>query len=121
MLDNRQCCVIILKIINVHRNKGKTKEDVFVKTSVEKLENSKVKLEIEVDAQQFDEAMEKAYLKNRGSITIPGFRKGKAPRKIIERYYGEGIFYEDAINEACPKAYDEAVREWHRACRTAHY
>jgi trigger factor len=82
-----------------------------VKTSVEKLENSKVKLEIEVDAQQFDEAMEKAYLKNRGSITIPGFRKGKAPRKIIERYYGEGIFYEDAINEACPKAYDEAVRE----------
>ncbi|MFY9175946.1 MAG: trigger factor [Caldicoprobacterales bacterium] len=82
-----------------------------MKTSVEKLENSKVKLEIEVDAQQFDEAMEKAYLKNRGSITIPGFRKGKAPRKIIERYYGEGIFYEDAINEACPKAYDEAVRE----------
>ena len=82
-----------------------------MKTSVEKLENNKVKLEIEVDAQQFDEAMEKAYLKNRGSITIPGFRKGKAPRKIIERYYGEGIFYEDAINEACPKAYDEAVRE----------
>ena len=111
MLDNRQCCVIILKIINVHRNKGKTKEDVFVKTSVEKLENSKVKLEIEVDAQQFDEAMQKAYIKNRKHINIPGFRKGRAPRQIIERYYGEGIFYEDAINEACPKAYEEAVRE----------
>jgi len=82
-----------------------------VKTSVEKLENNKVKLEIEVDAQQFDEAMQKAYLKNRKHITIPGFRKGRAPRQIIERYYGEGIFYEDAINEACPKAYEEAVRE----------
>ena len=82
-----------------------------MKTSVEKLENNKVKLEIEVDAQQFDEAMQKAYLKNRNHITIPGFRKGKAPRQIIERYYGEGIFYEDAINEACPKAYEEAVRE----------
>jgi len=82
-----------------------------VKTSVEKLENSKVKLEIEVDAQQFDEAMQKAYIKNRKHINIPGFRKGRAPRQIIERYYGEGIFYEDAINEACPKAYEEAVRE----------
>ena len=82
-----------------------------MKTSVEKLENNKVKLEIEVDAQQFDEAMQKAYLKNRKHITIPGFRKGRAPRQIIERYYGEGIFYEDAINEACPKAYEEAVRE----------
>ena len=82
-----------------------------MKTSVEKLENSKVKLEIEVDAQQFDEAMQKAYIKNRKHINIPGFRKGRAPRQIIERYYGEGIFYEDAINEACPKAYEEAVRE----------
>lgn len=82
-----------------------------MKTSVEKLENNKVKLEIEVDAQQFDKAMQKAYLKNRKHITIPGFRKGRAPRQIIERYYGEGIFYEDAINEACPKAYEEAVRE----------
>ncbi len=82
-----------------------------MKVNVEKLENNKVKLEIEVDAEQFDQAMQKAYLKNRGHITIPGFRKGKAPRKVIERYYGEGVFYEDAINEACPTAYDEAVRE----------
>ncbi|NLI60728.1 MAG: trigger factor family protein, partial [Clostridiales bacterium] len=82
-----------------------------MKANIEKLDNNKVKLEIEVDAKQFDEAMQKAYIKNRGQITIPGFRKGKAPRKIIESYYGEGVFYEDAINEACPKAYDDAIKE----------
>ncbi|HZJ57111.1 MAG TPA: trigger factor [Clostridia bacterium] len=82
-----------------------------MKANVERLENSKVKLEIEVDAKQFDEAMQKSYLKNRGRISIPGFRKGKAPRQIIERYYGEGIFYEDALAETLPTIYDEAVEE----------
>ncbi len=108
MLDNLERCVIILKIIRYIR----TKEDFLVKANIEKLENSKVKLEIEVDAKQFDEAMHKAYLKNRGRIIIPGFRKGKAPRQIIERYYGEGIFYEDALAETLPAKYDEAVKEY---------
>ena len=82
-----------------------------MKATVEKIEKNKVKLEIEVDPHIFDKAMESAYLKNRKNIAIPGFRKGKAPRKVIERYYGERIFYEDALNIACPEAYDQAVKE----------
>jgi FKBP-type peptidyl-prolyl cis-trans isomerase (trigger factor) len=56
-------------------------------------------LEIHVEPEIFEEGMQKSYLKNRKSISVPGFRKGKVPRKIIERFYGEAIFYEDAINE----------------------
>lgn len=82
-----------------------------MKANVEKLENNKVKLEIEVAAEEFDEALKRSYFKTRGNITIPGFRKGKAPRKVIESYYGEGVFYEDAINETIPTVYDEAVEE----------
>ncbi len=78
---------------------------------VEKLEKSKVKLEIEVEAEKFNEGMQKSYLKNRKNYAIPGFRKGKAPRNLIERYYGEGIFYEDAFNYAGVEAYDKAVEE----------
>ncbi len=77
--------------------------------NVEKLENNKVKLTIEVDKQAFEEGVEKAYRKNVKYISIPGFRKGKAPRKVCEKYYGEGVFYEDAINFVCPDAYDKAV------------
>ena len=55
--------------------------------------------------------MQKAYLKNRKHISVPGFRKGRVPRKIIERYYGEAVFYEDAVNELFPKVYDEAVKQ----------
>jgi trigger factor len=82
-----------------------------VKVTKEILENKKVKLEIHVEPEIFEEGMQKSYLKNRKSISVPGFRKGKVPRKIIERFYGEAIFYEDAINEVFPKVYDEAVRE----------
>jgi trigger factor len=82
-----------------------------VKVTKEILENKKVKLEIHVDPQTFEKGMEKSYLKNRKGISVPGFRKGKVPRKIIERYYGEAVFYEDAINEIFPDAYDEAVKE----------
>ncbi len=82
-----------------------------MKVTKEILENKKVKLEIHVEPETFEEGMQKAYLKNRKSIAIPGFRKGKAPRKIIERFYGEAIFYEDAINEVFPKVYDKAVKE----------
>ena len=55
-------------------------------------------LEIEISAQDFEEALQKAYMKARKNIALPGFRKGKAPRKLIEKEYGENVFYEDAIN-----------------------
>ncbi len=74
-------------------------------------ENSKVYLEIEIAEDAFEAAMERSYKKNVKFINIPGFRKGKAPRKFIEKMYGEAIFYEDAINFAFPAAYDEAVKE----------
>lgn len=80
-------------------------------TNVEKLENSMVKLTIEVDEAKFEEGVQKAYLKNRSKITVPGFRKGRVPRKLIEKTYGVGIFFEDAANEIIPVAYDEAVKE----------
>ena len=80
-------------------------------TNVEKKEKSTVELTIQVDAQDFEAAVQKAYLKNRAKIAVPGFRKGKAPRKIIEGMYGSGVFYEDAINEVYPGAYEEAVKE----------
>ncbi|MBQ2743521.1 MAG: trigger factor [Oscillospiraceae bacterium] len=79
--------------------------------STEKLENGKVCLEIQVEKPEFDEAMQKAYLKNKSKITVPGFRKGKAPRAMIERMYGKGVFTEDAINIAYPDAFEAAVKE----------
>lgn len=78
---------------------------------VEKLEKSMAKLTIEVPAEEFDAAMDKAYKKNRGRIALPGFRKGKAPRAMIEKMYGSGIFVEDAANILIPDAYEAAVRE----------
>ena len=80
-------------------------------TSVEKKEKSTVELTIQIDAEQFEAAVQKAYLKDRNRISVPGFRKGKAPRKIIEGMYGSGVFYEDAINDVYPDAYAEAVKE----------
>jgi len=80
-------------------------------TSVEKKEKSTVELAIQVEAEAFEAAIQKAYLKNRGRINVPGFRKGKAPRKIIEGMYGASVFYEDAINDLYPAAYEEAVKE----------
>ena len=79
--------------------------------STEKLENGKVCLEIQVEKPEFDDAMHKAYLKNKSKITVPGFRKGKAPRNMIERMYGKGVFTEDAINIAYPDAFEAAVKE----------
>lgn len=78
---------------------------------VEKLEKNMAKLTIEVSADEFEAALEKAYNKNKGKITLPGFRKGKAPRKMIEKMYGVGIFYEDAANEIIPGAYAKAADE----------
>ncbi len=78
---------------------------------VEKLEKNMAKLTIEVPAEELDAAIEKAYQKNKNKISIPGFRKGKAPRKMIEQMYGKEVFYEDAANELIPGAYEKAVEE----------
>ena len=77
----------------------------------ETIDKNRVKLTIEIDKDAFADAVMKAYKKNVKKIAIPGFRKGKAPKAIIERYYGEGVFYEDAVNFVCPDAYEFAVKE----------
>lgn len=78
---------------------------------VEDLGKNMVKLTIEADAAEFEEALQKAYLKNKNRISVQGFRKGKAPRSIIEKLYGAGIFYEDAANLIIPDAYEKAAQE----------
>ena len=78
---------------------------------VKKLENSLVELTIEVKGEEFKNAVDAAFKKNIAKLTVPGFRKGKAPRKVVERMYGEGIFFEDAVNALYPDAYDAAVKE----------
>lgn len=77
---------------------------------VEKLENSLVKLEITIEAEKFDEALQKAFFRNAKYFSVPGFRKGKAPRNIVERYYGENILFEDAFNIVAPEYYDDAIK-----------
>ena len=79
--------------------------------SCEKLENSKVLLTVEVSPEDFEAALNKAYLKMRGKINMPGFRPGKAPRKMIESMYGAEVFYEEAVNIVLPDAYEGAVKE----------
>ena len=78
---------------------------------VEKLEKNMAKLTIEVSAEELDKAIEGAYQKSKNKISIPGFRKGKAPRKMIEQMYGKEVFYEDAANALIPEAYDKALEE----------
>ena len=78
---------------------------------VEKQEKNMAKLTIEVSAEEFEAALEKAYQKDKKKINVPGFRKGKAPRKMIEKMYGAGIFYEDAANIVIPEAYAKAAKE----------
>jgi len=78
---------------------------------VEKLENSMAKLTIEVSAEELEKALENAFQKNKNKISVPGFRKGKVPRQMIEKMYGPAIFYEDAANELIPTAYEKALDE----------
>ena len=78
---------------------------------VEKLEKSMAKLTITVEAAKFDAAVDSAYQKNKGKIALPGFRKGKAQRAMIEKMYGTGVFFEDAANELIPEAYETAAKE----------
>lgn len=77
----------------------------------EKVETNVWKLEVEVDGKTFDDALNKVYNRQKKNITVPGFRKGKATRGMIERYYGEGVFYDDALNMIFPDAVEEAVKE----------
>ncbi|MBR6101557.1 MAG: trigger factor [Ruminococcus sp.] len=79
--------------------------------STNKVDTNKVELEIEIGAEAFEQACQQAFLKNKSRIQVPGFRKGKAPRKLIEKEYGEGFFYEEAVNLIYGEAVDEAVKE----------
>lgn len=78
---------------------------------VEKMEKNMAKLTIEVSAEELEKAIQGAYLKNKNKITLPGFRKGKAPRVMIEKMYGKGVFLEDAANALIPSAYSKALNE----------
>ncbi len=80
-------------------------------TTVEKLSSNKVKIRFEADAETFEKGIAQAYLKLRGRINVPGFRKGKAPRKLIENMYGESFFYEEALEALFPDAYEQAIKE----------
>lgn len=80
-------------------------------TTVEKVSSNKVKLSFDIDAAKFDEAMGKAYIKVRGQVNIPGFRKGRAPRKLIENMYGEGVFYDEAFDMIFDEVYGPAIDE----------
>lgn len=79
--------------------------------TVEKLSSNKVKLSFVVEAEKFEEGMKKAYKKMVGRFNIPGFRRGKAPRKIIENFYGEEVFYDEALQAIFPEIYSQAVAE----------
>ena len=79
--------------------------------NAEKKENNRVELEIEVDAAAFEAAVQRAYKKDVQKMSIPGFRKGKAPRALLEREFGSGVFYETAMNDVYPGALDEAIKE----------
>lgn len=78
---------------------------------IEKLEHNMAKLTIEVSADELEKALEKSYQKNKAKLNVPGFRKGKVPRKLIEKMYGVEVFYEDAANAIIPDAYDKALEE----------
>lgn len=78
---------------------------------LEKLEHNMVKISMEISPEDFEKACERAFQKNKNNISLPGFRKGKAPRKMVERAYGKEIFYEDALNDVLPEVYTAAVEE----------
>ena len=103
--------VIIIWYNNVAKDEIKYLGGSPMEFSLEKQENNRAFFNIEISTEKFEEAVQKTYLRNRNKFNIPGFRRGKTPRKIIEMNYGEGIFYEDAINEILPEAYDLAIAD----------
>ena len=78
---------------------------------VEKLEKNMAKLTVEVPAEQFEKALTTAFNKNKNRFNIPGFRKGKAPQKMVEKMYGAGVLYEDAVNVCLDETYGDAAKE----------
>ncbi len=80
-------------------------------SKLQKVENNTAELELVIEAAKFDEALERSYRKNVKNIVLPGFRKGKAPRKMVERVYGANVFHEDAINFVLQEAYEDAIEE----------
>src|SRR5665648_1161213 len=82
-----------------------------MKAVFEKKEKNTVYFNMEISTKDFEKAVQEAYLKARGKFNVPGFRKGKTPRKIIEMNYGEEIFFEDAVNIILPNAYSDAMEE----------
>ena len=81
-----------------------------LKNAVKK-ENNRLELEVAVDAAAFEAAVDKAYKKGIKNLNVPGFRKGKAPRQFVEKIYGKGMFYEEAVNALYPQALDAAIVE----------
>ena len=79
--------------------------------NVEKKEKNTASFQVESDAAEFEAAVNGAYLKNKSSIYIPGFRKGKAPRAVVEGMYGHEVFYQDAMGELAPKAFEQGLKE----------
>ena len=77
--------------------------------SCNKVETNRYQLEVEVDEQSFNDALNRTYHKEIKKISLPGFRKGKAPRSFVEKYYGEQVFYEGAVNDIFTVAFEEAV------------
>ena len=82
-----------------------------MKYKTKKLENKNVEIEITFSKEEWDKAVEESYNKNKNKFTVEGFRKGKAPRKVIEKAYGEGVFYDDALNESFFNAYEEILNK----------
>ena len=82
-----------------------------MKAELVKREGNKVTLKITVDNNKFEAAVNKAYNKTKGKYNIPGFRKGKAPKVVIETQYGKGVFYNDAIDMLFPEVYPQAIKE----------
>ena len=79
--------------------------------ATKKIDTNRYELEVKVDAKTFEKGLQKAYNIENKKIVIPGFRKGKAPRAFVEKYYGEQVFYDKAINVVYPDALDEAIEE----------
>jgi len=92
-------------------SKTKKSKDVQFTSTFEKVETNKVKITINISPDSFKEGLQKAYNKNRHYFDLPGFRKGKAPRKMIEQMYGKDVFHEDAVNFVLPDAYEKALEE----------
>ncbi|MCD8329756.1 MAG: trigger factor family protein, partial [Lachnospiraceae bacterium] len=79
--------------------------------NVEKLEKNLAKLTVEIPVEDVEKAIDKVYARTKNQIQLPGFRKGKAPRKMVEKMYGKDVFLENAVNEAVPDAYEDACKE----------